>query len=121
MQPPANFFGVREPPATLCISEVEKRFRQSYDYDAANRMISGANDKGDTSRHVYANYTGHSYDVILGISFSMARFNDPANRTWLAQNPVKGWGEEKVEDAVERTSSTARTMPKTPCKTLLTR
>ena len=35
------------------ISEVEKQFSQSYYYDETNRMVSGTNYNGDTSRYVY--------------------------------------------------------------------
>ncbi len=62
--------------------------RQLYD-DWGVPMVTGWLCNGDQGNYVYTNYTGHTYDVILGIYFAEARFYDPANRTWLAQDPAK--------------------------------
>ena len=62
--------------------------RQLYD-DWGVPMVTGWLCNGDQGNYVYTNYTGHSYDVILGVYFADARFYDPANRTWLAQDPAK--------------------------------
>ena len=62
--------------------------RQVYD-DWGAPQITGWLCSGDQGNYIYTNYTGHSYDVILGVYFADARFYDATNRAWLARDPAK--------------------------------
>ena len=61
---------------------------QNIEYDPWGRPTV----KGDReNRYFEVNYTGHSYDEILGIYYAQARFYDPVNKVFTSMDPA-GYG-----------------------------